>query len=673
MVFAVGSSVLSAQKGQRPTADSDGYFISAMAHVEHDEVKLRGSLQGLQNLLLIAMYALHVDGGGGMSIWHLNSTVVAGCIELGLHKNSVVSMGGNGKVGPAGLDSALVALKRKVFWSIYALDRNLGIMLGRPFALDENECDVELPDNLLDDRPGSGFIDRLSVQGGHSPAGHQEDESADVLVGPSSFPGTVYLLQMTRITSIIKSILYRLSPFKSAAYPAPHWLHNLQVASQHPVNIEDIVEWQKVIHSYLTEIRQISKAVAGPLTHTSNAHYAISQAIELKYHEAVQLLYRPNLVIPQPTIQNALTCLESTREMIRTYARLKSTGGMNHAWLSAQWVFLAGLSMVWSFKTSWPAFLQVTSGRKEQELDILRDDVKICSRLLEDFGTRWKVMLRAKERFDGVATFTLEGLTNQLAGTMPAQPTPSLSPGVVGLSLAGGSSQQLLGPGQFFDGKHRMATAPQRNLLADMQNAAHTEGTGQLQQQQLLRLHQLSGTQGMDDLFATSENSPGASQYSEQPQLSSFSSQAPAISLSSSPVDSSLLNQPLVIPIIRQSPTPTSETPTPLNPNPLFVQQSNEWTFGNSSEMALPQQLSQQQQAGDLTWIADMDWASPELAGYTLDGFGGITGGYPGGFPGGLFLNPGTANGRDGATGGGGGGREDDSKMWGMDNPSLGR
>ncbi|KAF8430388.1 fungal-specific transcription factor domain-containing protein, partial [Tirmania nivea] len=210
MVFAVGSIVLSAEKGQRPTADSDGYVVSAMAHVEHDEVNLRGSLQGLQNLLLIAMYALHVDSGGGMSIWHLNSTLVAGCIELGLHKNAVVTMAGSGKVGPAGTDSALVALRRRIFWSIYALDRNLGIMLGRPFALDENECDVELPENLLDDRPGSGLVDRLSVQGGHSPGGLQGGESADVLIGTSSFPGTVYLLQMTRITSVIKSTLYRI-------------------------------------------------------------------------------------------------------------------------------------------------------------------------------------------------------------------------------------------------------------------------------------------------------------------------------------------------------------------------------------------------------------------------------------------------------------------------------
>ncbi|RPB26733.1 hypothetical protein L211DRAFT_846900 [Terfezia boudieri ATCC MYA-4762] len=666
MVFAVGSSVISAQQGQRPTADSDGYFISAMAHVEHDEVNLRGSLQGLQNLLLIAMYALHVDGGGGMSIWHLNSTVVAGCIELGLHKNSVVTMAGNGKLGAIGADSALVALRRKVFWSIYALDRNLGIMLGRPFALDENECDVELPDNLLDDRPGSGLMDRLSVQGGHSPGGPQKGESADVLIGTSSFPGTVYLLQMTRITSVIKSTLYRISPIKPTAYPTPHWLHNLQAASQFPPYIEDIAEWQRAIHGYLAEIRKLSKAVAGTLTHHSNAHYATCQAIELKYHEAMQLLYRPNAVIPQPNIQNALTCLGSTVEMIRTYARLKKNGGMIHAWLSAQWVFLAGLSMMWSFKTSWPVILQA------KELDILREDVKTCSALLEEFGTRWKVMLRARERFDGVAKFTLESLANQLADIALVQPPPSP---LAGVTL---SSQQLLNPSC---GKQRMVIAPQRNLLVDCQN---TECTGRLQQEQQLRQQQprqqrfqqqqhqqrqqqqqqqrdFNNIQGLDSLFVDRDkNSP----YSDQSQLSTISSQPTDNSVSA---DRLLLNQPLVIPIIRQSPTPTSETPTPLNPNPVYLQQSDEWSsFGNSSE-APSSLLSLQQQAVedmDLSFIMDMDWTSPEFSGYTLDGLGGITGG--------LLFDSGPMNEGNRATGSGGE-TEGDSKMWEMGGSSAER
>lgn len=167
--------------------------------------------------------------------------------------------------------------------------------------------------------------------------------------------------------------------------------------------------------------------------------------------------------------------------------------------------------------------------------------------------------------------------------------------------------------------------------------------------------------QEIDSLFADSgKNLP----YNEQSQLSSFPSQQTDNSLST---DRSLLNQPLVIPIIRQSPTPTSETPTPLNPNPLYLQQTNEWPlFGNSSEVP-SSLLSLQQQAVedmDLSFITDMDWASPELSGYNLDGLGGIAGG--------LFFDSGPTNGGNSATGSGGE-TEDDSKMWGMGGSSSGR
>ena len=285
-------------------------------------------------------------------------------------------------------------------------------------------------------------------------------------------------------------------------------------------------------------------------------------------------------------------------------------------------------------------------------------------------------MLRARERFDRVAKFTLESLTNQLADIAPAQPPPSP---LVGVALG---SEQLLNPGR--DKQRVVVAPPQRNLLAEFQNPV---GTGRLQQEQQLRQQQLqqqqflqlqeqqqqrrrrqqqqqrsfNGIQGMDSLFADNGRN---SSYNEQAQLSSISSQQTDNSLST---DRSLLTQPLVIPIIRQSPTPTSETPTPLNPNPLYLQQNNEWPlYGNSSDAPSSLQSLQQQalEDMDLSFITDMDWASPELSGYSLDGLGGITGG--------LFFESGPTNGGNSASGSGGE-AEDDSKMWGMGGSSSGR
>ncbi|KAI5792508.1 hypothetical protein DFH27DRAFT_485679, partial [Peziza echinospora] len=213
MVFATASSILCARSEHYKISDSEGYFNTAMSHVENDEVKLRGSIQGLQNLLLLAMYTLHVDGGGGLSIWPLNSAAVAGCIEIGLHKNDIVSLGESGKPFTTVSGSSLAALKRRVFWSVYALDRNLGIMLGRPFALDESECDVDLPDNLVEER-SVPVLDRLAVPvgvAGNSATLGPEGQNGAGDGALTSISGTVHLLNMIRIASIIKTTLYRVS------------------------------------------------------------------------------------------------------------------------------------------------------------------------------------------------------------------------------------------------------------------------------------------------------------------------------------------------------------------------------------------------------------------------------------------------------------------------------
>lgn len=586
MVFSISSSVLSAQQGRDPTDDdSEGYFISAMAHIENDEVKLRGSLQGLQSLLLMAMYALHVDGGGGLNIWHLNSTLVAGCVELGLHKNSVVSSSGKAGHTHTGSDSSLVLLNRRVFWSIYALDRNLGIMLGRPFALDESDCDVELPETFLaDTRAGPGFMDRLSVQGSHLPGIHV-DESVDAL----SFQETVTLMHLTRITSLIKSTLYRIGPVRPNGYLTPHWLQHLETSSQHNQIAEDILEWQRVIYSYLTELRKNSQNITLGQAQQSNATNVVSHAVELKYHEAIQLLYRPTQVIPRPSAQDARRCLASTIETIQIYERLKKHGGMSHTWLSAQWVFLSGLSMMWSFKISWPV-LRGEPGTIVEKMQILRDDVRTCSRLLEEFGVRWKVMQLAKDRFDEVAEVTLGFLSDKLVPQLLLTPTPSEFIGTV----------QPLSP---------------RRPYSTVQSEA---GLSQLPTTQQLQHQSFNDSQMMNVLNTSSSNvlrdDLGSPSYDfPHPSLD------PPAQLSGppfSPVDSSLLSTPVDIPIIRQSPTPTSETPTPQNPNPQGAPGEN-WNLG--LPFALPSQLPQQTEFSDqssnqegwdemeFSWFPDME------------------------------------------------------------------
>lgn len=61
------------------------------------------------------------------------------CIELGFHRKSRATT-------RIGIDAEL---RKRVFWSCYGLDRQISILLGRPFALSDRDIDCPVCGPLL--------------------------------------------------------------------------------------------------------------------------------------------------------------------------------------------------------------------------------------------------------------------------------------------------------------------------------------------------------------------------------------------------------------------------------------------------------------------------------------------------------------------------------------------
>lgn len=59
-------------------------------------------------------------------------------IDLGLHRRSRL----------VDEDPCRSEMRRRVFWSCYCLDRQISIILGRPFALSDRDIDAELPSDV---------------------------------------------------------------------------------------------------------------------------------------------------------------------------------------------------------------------------------------------------------------------------------------------------------------------------------------------------------------------------------------------------------------------------------------------------------------------------------------------------------------------------------------------
>ena len=107
-----------------------GYYLAALAHI--GSVPLIGTPDAIQNSLLIGRFGMyhHV----GTSLWDISNFCMRQAIELGFH------------APPQSPIPAIEEQKqRRIFWECYILDRYSSGILGRPFAIADEDISVELP------------------------------------------------------------------------------------------------------------------------------------------------------------------------------------------------------------------------------------------------------------------------------------------------------------------------------------------------------------------------------------------------------------------------------------------------------------------------------------------------------------------------------------------------
>lgn len=137
MVLAISTTILS--RRLKAPLSAEGYCATAMTYF--DKIQVEGSLEGLQCLLLLQMYALH-NPSLGLNVWYLNYQCIASVLDLGLQRD--VRAGKN-------LSLLTQELRTRIFWTVYSLDRALATIMGRPIGLRDEACElrVSLLSNLL--------------------------------------------------------------------------------------------------------------------------------------------------------------------------------------------------------------------------------------------------------------------------------------------------------------------------------------------------------------------------------------------------------------------------------------------------------------------------------------------------------------------------------------------
>lgn len=386
MVFAIGAGIIT--KPQEATASDDpdqhGQHASKTkrarkqsrlyqpeqyqaAAIQYDPDVLRASessgkgLEELQAVLLLASFALLRPVAPGL--WYIVGYAVRLALDLGLHHETDMDPTA-ANINPSHLPEFPAKaddpefpsppdhpqwtrdMKRRLWWTVYSLDRLASTVVGRPFSVSDQVINTEFP-SLLDDK----YITR----GGFRPPADLEDISSYKLIARHYF--RLRLLQ-SEIVSVLQYQSAQQTSYRVSGGD-PYMHRDLPSSFLH--RFDTFQEWRTDVHNRLGQWRS-----EAPTTAQSGVRFNVL-FLELNYWHAQILLYRQSVSTPAHFMDDMRSVndgMESThggdiaeyeekeqvyfrtatagREVLRIFEELHRHRLVNYIYLSTHHLFMAG-------------------------------------------------------------------------------------------------------------------------------------------------------------------------------------------------------------------------------------------------------------------------------------------------------------------------------------------
>lgn len=334
------------------------------------------SIQNIEAMVLLVVYHLRTASSHGM--WYMIGLAMRTAIDLGLHR----------KANEINMDPFTTQMRRRLFWTVYYLERVVSMSLGRPFSISDRHIDLDLPLNIDDDIQDPALLTTSNP-----------NETTNLTFA-------IYLFKLRRIDSRIQHKIYR----------ADRPLSSLRLKMD-SLYLE-LEEWKE---SALLRF-------SGP-----DLDYPM-----LHYNRAVRLLIQPFLPLLPITDPYYHICLRAAGEICQSHKRLHQTLEYGHSFLAVQTVFMAGITLLFAL---WTHTEQVWSVR-------MSNDIRACSTVLFVMGERASWVKKYRDAFELLVNAAMEKLQGNetarnagIAELMTAQHGgASLDPTVSGISGGGKSS-----------------------------------------------------------------------------------------------------------------------------------------------------------------------------------------------------------------------------------------
>lgn len=317
-------------------------------------------------MLLLVIYQLRSPSPPG--IWSVLGLTMRHAVTLGLHRKF---QGGH----------ALDQRRKRIFWTIYMLERSIARTLGRPVCLADRDIDVELPANIdVDIEDDDGVFAAMS-----------ERQS------PSPMSASIHIFRLAQIESKIYSTVHRVDRSFSEI-PPRKFAHLRQLLEQ----------WKADIPAAVPN--------TGDGSETSN-YYVTHNYHLVQYHRAILLLFLPCLTQLRVSHEDFHLCVSSACQVAQLYKWLHDHQRMlSYSLIALHATFVAGLTLIYCFLSDASIFnIHFSSS------------LRACSTVLGAIAERWPAARKVRDAYERLVSLGVER-ADQL-------PSMGASPSASGLGL----------------------------------------------------------------------------------------------------------------------------------------------------------------------------------------------------------------------------------------------
>ncbi|KAH6679781.1 putative Zn(II)2Cys6 transcription factor [Halenospora varia] len=370
MIYAIGATMLKLTEPYDYTPP-ENFFMTALQYIS--AARESHSVHNIEAMTLLVLYNLRSPSNSG--IWYMIGLAIRTCIDLGLHREAYY---GN-------LTPYEGQLRRRLFWTVYFLERVIAVSLGRPYSIADRDIDATMPLEIDDTVRDDGLIARtLAVS--PSPTFQAARPSSNITLGIQCF-------RLKRLESHIQGTIYRVDrPIASL------------VSKINPI-LKMLEEWHRAL--------------------PPSAPYE-SDYLGMHYYKAVRLLLQPFLMILPPTDQRIALCLQASGQLCQIFKRLHQRDSYGHSFIALHSVFIAGVTMCYCLFIA-PSLWTFT----------VSNDLRACSSALFVMAERTPVVKKYRDALENVIGATMEFLAQvptrsdtqdpALTSTSPAQTHASVA------------------------------------------------------------------------------------------------------------------------------------------------------------------------------------------------------------------------------------------------------